>query len=203
MSDLFHDKATDWDSRPVPLQISQGVGEAIQQAVRLQSHHSVLDFGAGTGLIASRIAPHVAKVVAVDVSPAMLDKLSQKPELQGKVEVMCQDLIDEPLGQTVDVVVSAMAAHHVQDTAALLHALFAHLKPGGQLALADLDAEDGSFHPAEAEGVFHSGFEREALATCARQAGFVDVAFTTAVTVSREERTYPVFLLTARRPTAA
>lgn len=200
MDDLFEDKARDWDERPVPQQISEGVFGAMKDAVAFSPEHTVMDFGAGTGLVATRIAPLVGHILAVDVSPAMLDKLAQKPELAGRVEVFCQDILHEPLDRRADLIVSAMAAHHVQDTRALLRTLFAHLAPGGRLALADLDAEDGTFHEAGTEGVFHAGFDRAALADLAREAGFSDLHFVTACEVEREGRRYPVFLLTATRP---
>ena len=200
MTDLFQDKAQDWDSRPVPQQISEGVGHAMRAAIAFTPDAHVLDFGAGTGLVASQIAPLVGGVVALDVSPAMLAQLASKPELHGKVETVCQDILERPLGRSFDVIVSAMAAHHVRDTGALLAALYAHLRPGGRLALADLDAEDGTFHPAEAEGVFHAGFDRMAFAALARDAGFADAAFTTTCDVERDGRSYPVFLFVATRP---
>lgn len=199
MSDLFHDKAADWDERPIPQQISEGVWRAMG-AVELSPEATVMDFGAGTGLVASKVAAKVRRIVAVDVSPAMLEKLAAKPELQGKVDVVCQDILEEPLGRTVDAVVSAMAAHHVEDTDGLMKALHDHLSPGGTLALADLDREDGSFHPPGIEGVFHAGFDREALGAKAKAAGFVDVAFVTACEVHRDGRGYPIFLMTASRP---
>jgi len=198
--DRFADKAADWDTRPVPQQISEGVWNALSQCMSWSATDTVLDFGAGTGLVSTRLAPHVGRIVAVDVSPAMLERLAAKPELQGKAEVVCQDLLEQPLDTTVDAVVSAMAAHHVADTDELLATLFAHLRPGGRLALADLDAEDGSFHPADAEGVYHQGFDRDDLAARAVAAGFADVRFVTAAAVQREERSYPVFLMTAHRP---
>ena len=203
MSDLFHDKAADWDSRPVPAQISDGVVAAIIARVPLAPDLTVMDFGAGTGLLAGKLAPRIGRLLAVDISPAMLAQLAAKPELAGKAEVFCQDLLTTPLGRTVELVVSAMAMHHVADTAGLLRALFAHLAPGGRVALADLDAEDGSFHPPGAEGVFHAGFDRDALAELARAAGFVDVQLATACEVTKETRRYPIFLLTATRPPAA
>lgn len=200
MTDLFHDKAADWDTRPVPAQISAGVTRAILAAVPLHPTMRVLDFGAGTGLVASQLAPHVSRILAVDVSPAMLAQLAAKPELLGKVDIHCQDLLDEPLDERVDLVVSAMAAHHVEDTAKLARALYGHLVPGGRLALADLDHEDGTFHPPGIEGVFHHGFDREALGAALVAAGFEGVHFETACVVHREERAYPVFLVTAARP---
>ena len=65
---------------------------------------------------------------------------------------------------------------------------------------ADLDTEDGTFHPANTEGVFHQGFDRADLGKLLVDAGFVDVAFDTAVVVHKEQRAYPVFLVTARKP---
>ncbi|TNE91545.1 MAG: class I SAM-dependent methyltransferase [Deltaproteobacteria bacterium] len=200
MADLFHDKADEYDTRPVPQQISEGVFTAMRDAVDIRG--TVMDFGAGTGLVASKVAPMADAILAVDVSPAMLAKLAEKPELAGKVEVFCQDILEAPLDRDADLIVSAMAAHHVEDTAGLMRALFAHLRPGGQLALADLDAEDGTFHPPDIEGVFHAGFEREALASLAREAGFADPTFVTACEVDRDGRRYPIFLLTATRPAA-
>ncbi|HMV67737.1 MAG TPA: methyltransferase domain-containing protein, partial [Myxococcota bacterium] len=102
-----------------------------------------------------------------------------------------------PLAERFDLIVSAMAMHHVEDTAALLRSLRAHLAPGGQIALADLDAEDGSFHPPGVEGVFHAGFERAALGAAIEAAGFSAPRFTTACVVHRDGREYPVFLVTA------
>ncbi len=200
MSDLFEDKAKDWDERPIPAQISTGVFEAIERSVSLSPEATVLDFGAGTGLVCSKVAPRVAQVLAVDISQAMLDKLAAKPELAGKVEIFCQNILETPLERRVDLVVSAMAMHHVEDTPRLLQTLFDHLEPGGKVALADLDAEDGSFHPPDIEGVFHAGFDREQLATVLEQVGFEQPTFTTALTVNKDDRAYPVFLVTATRP---
>lgn len=197
--DLFADKAHEWDTRPVPMQISEGVSAAILASVALDSALTVMDFGAGTGLVCSRIAPHVGRVLAVDISRAMLDQLATKPELAGKVEIHCQNILQQPLPVQVDLVVSAMAMHHVEHTDALLATLHHHLAPGGRLALADLDAEDGSFHPPNTEGVFHAGFSRDALADLLEGAGFVGVRFTTACEVDKEGRSYPIFLVTARK----
>lgn len=199
MSDLFRNKAGDWDSRPVPLQISEGVFIALQADVALGPNLAVMDFGAGTGLVSGKLAPHVGRIVAVDVSRAMLEQLAKKPELAGKVEILCQDLLHQPLERRFDLVVSAMAMHHVEDTRALVRSLHAHLVPGGRVALADLDREDGSFHPPGTEGVFHHGFERQSLGAMLQEAGFSDVRFVTACEVTRDGCRYPIFLATATR----
>jgi len=159
----------------------------------------VMDFGAGTGLISAAVAPHVAEIVAVDISRSMLDQLASKPELAGKVQPVCRNILVAPLTQRFDLIMSAMAMHHVADTAALLSTFWDHLVDGGRLALADLDAEDGSFHPAATDGVFHHGFDRSALETMLVGAGFKDIQFRTAHTVDKGDGRYPVFLVTAAK----
>ena len=197
MADLFEDKAQDWDTRPIPAQISEGVSQAIAEHVTLSEELTVMDFGAGTGLVCTKLAPLVGRVLAVDISELMLSKLAGKEALKGKVDVYCQDILESPLSERVELIVSAMAMHHVEDTRALFDRFAEQLTEGGRLALADLDKEDGDFHPPGVEGVFHAGFEREALREIVESAGFSEVSFVTATEVSKEEKRYPIFLMTA------
>lgn len=198
-TDLFKEKSEDWDSREHVKKLSRAVGQTILQKVALNDEMDVLDFGAGTGLICSQIAPHVHNVLALDISQSMLDKIAAKPELQDKVEICCQNILSDPLSEKFDLIVSAMAMHHVEDTPLLLQRFSEHLKAGGQIALADLDKEEGTFHPANTEGVFHFGFEREALKGILTHAGFEKIQFYTAHTIEREDNSYPIFLVTAQK----
>ena len=199
VTDLFKEKAGDWDDRPIPSQISAGVGGAIIEKVNLRPEMHVMDFGAGTGLVCSHVAPHVEKVYAVDISEAMLDQLASKADLASKVKTVCQDILVTPLGKPVDLIVSAMAMHHIEDTALLIQTFSNHLESGGVVALADLDKEDGSFHPADIEGVYHSGIDRESLSVLLTNSGFDNIEFFTVVTVKKDEREYPIFLVTATK----
>lgn len=160
---------------------------------------NVLDFGAGTGLISAQIAPLVNRITAVDISRAMLDKLASKPELKGKVDTVCRDIMDDPLDAGFDLVASAMAMHHVEDTSRLIATFRAQLNDSGMVALADLDREDGSFHPPGTEGVYHFGFERDEIRELLENHGFEQVEFFTAHTIKGEDKDYPVFLVTATK----
>lgn len=199
MTDLFQEKAKNWDSNGRSLQLSSGIGDCIIKNVRLRSDMSILDFGAGTGLIASRLAAHVQKITAVDISESMLQKLQSKPELQGKVDVICQDITLKPLNQQFDLIVSAMAMHHVEDTDNMIKQFAAHLNPGGQVALADLDTEDGTFHAKGTSGVFHDGFDRRQFQSLLEKHGFASVRFDTALTYQSEQKSYPIFLALATK----
>ncbi|MDH3536945.1 MAG: class I SAM-dependent methyltransferase, partial [Gammaproteobacteria bacterium] len=141
----------------------------------------------------------VNRVVAADTSKTMLDKLASKPELKDKVDIFCQDLLENPLDAKFDLIVSAMAMHHVQDTSRLIETFAEHLNDSGIVALADLDKEDGSFHPAGTQGVFHSGFDRDDLRAILQSRGFEQIAFFTAHIVNGDQKDYPIFLVTARK----
>lgn len=199
MADLFNQKADEWDGNELVRALSSAIGASILTHVPLHDGMEVMDFGAGTGLISAHVAPRVRKIIAVDISEAMLGKLVAKPQLQGKVEACCQDITDIPLDVRFDLIISAMAMHHVEDTHKLMRAFRDHLKPGAMVALADLDKEPGDFHAPGTEGIFHFGFERADLQGTLEAQGFQDVRFVTAHTVGKEDRRYPVFLVTARR----
>ncbi len=199
VTDLFKEKAEDFDQRDVPKLLSAGIGACIVEKVELHEGMDVLDFGAGTGLVTAHVASRVRSVTALDVSQAMLEKLASKEELREKVDILRQNILERPIGRQFDLIVSAMAMHHVEDTDFLIQRFAEHLEPGARVALADLDAEDGNFHPGDAEGVFHAGFDRDALGAILEKHGFRDIDFSTAVTVEKEERRYPVFLVVATR----
>ena len=199
MTDLFAEKAQDWDQQSIPARISEGVRRALFTHVEFGPEQTVMDFGAGTGLICTSIAPKVTKVLAVDISASMLEQLSNKVQGQDNVEIYCQDLLQDPLDEQVDIIVSAMAMHHVRDTDALFHAFARQLRSNGQIAVADLDREDGDFHPPGTEGVFHHGFDRDELQCMATAAGFRQVQFHTATTIERDGTSYPIFLMLAQR----
>ena len=183
MIDLFGEKANDWDMRDHVKALSDAVGSEILSKIHFTDTMPVMDFGAGTGLISSHIVSKVNKITAVDVSKSMLDQLVRKPELRGKVEALCQDITIEPLNLQFDVIVSAMAMHHVKDTDNLTKVLGSHLKSNSQIALADLDSEDGNFHPENTEGVYHDGFDRQELKNLFEKNGFKDVEFLTKIEV--------------------
>ena len=199
MSDLFTEKAAEWDGRPLVQQLSSAISAAIISELDLKPSLQVMDFGAGTGLICCQLAPLVGSITAIDISPAMLEKLSEKAEFHGQVSTLCQNIIDTPLDRTFDLIVSAMAVHHVESTRTLIQRFSSNLVTGGHVALADLDAEDGSFHPEGIEGVFHDGFERKALKSLLEAEGFVDVRFRTAITVEKDDKHYPIFLVVATK----
>ncbi len=201
MNDLFKEKANDWDINEMVQKLSTAIGQSIVNSIKLSPTMQVMDFGAGTGLITSQIAPHVNKVVAVDVSQSMLEQLFKKLQAADNknIDILCQDITQKPTGDVYDLIVSAMAMHHVKDTDNLLKQFAVHLKPGAKIAVADLDEEDGSFHPADARGVYHKGFNRQNFKRKLKESGFIDIEMLTVHSVLKNQETYPVFLCIATK----
>ena len=202
MTSSFDARAQTWDDDPRRRKLAASIFAALAQAVPLRAEWTALDYGAGTGLLALALAARVRRVLAVDSSAGMLAVLAEKARAGGaNVETLHADFAQDSLpAGPFDLVASAMTLHHVADVDGLLRKFFALLAPGGRIALADLDAEDGSFHGPDAPGVHHLGFDRAALARQLADAGFADVRFSDAARNEKNGRVYVVFLTAARKP---
>ena len=114
----------------------------------------VLDIGAGTGLLALAAAPHVCRVSALDISPAMCRRLSAKAaELpQANLEVFVASATALPLPDAAaDVVLSNYCFHHVSDAGKrrALEEISRVLRPGGRLVFGDMMFQVGLRGPRD------------------------------------------------------
>lgn len=208
--DRFNAMAAEWDDNPMRAGIARAVAAAIADTLPLRTDMRALEYGCGTGLVSVLLANRIGHIVAADIAPAMLAVLDHKCRQAGlsHVETRRLDLtVDPQPAERFDLIFSSMTLHHIEDTAAVLRTLAGLLKPGGWLALADLDTEDGSFHGGPIPGVFHAGFERAWVMERLRAAHLTDIAACTAHTVRRAgpggDAEYPIFLISARRPAAS
>lgn len=198
--------AAQWDDSPMRTEMARTVADAIAAAVPLQPQWRALEYGCGTGLVGLRLLPRLGHLLATDLSPGMLAVLSEKAHAAGvdKITTQVLDLTtNPPPAERFDLIFSSMALHHIPDVAALVRTFHSMLAPGGWVALADLDAEDGSFHSPDVPGVAHHGFDRKTVEGWLRTAGFTGIGIRTAHTIEREregeQRRYPIFLATGRR----
>jgi SAM-dependent methyltransferase len=105
---------------------------------------TVVDLGAGTGRFVATIAPHVGRVIAVDVSGPMLERLRQRVDaidITGVVDIVrCGLLRYEHRGAPADAVHCRNVLHQLPDAfkALALHRIAQLLRPGGVLRLRDL-----------------------------------------------------------------
>ncbi|MCB4776601.1 MAG: class I SAM-dependent methyltransferase [Sulfurovum sp.] len=197
--DMFANKSKNWDMNSKRVRNTRNITELIVKNIELNHNMELMDFGAGTGLLSFLIAPFVKKITAVDNSPSMLREFKNKcSEFACETEIIKKDLSEEVLERVFDGIISSMTIHHLEDTYQLFRKFYQMLKKGGFIAIADLDIEDGSFH-SDNRGVFHHGFDRKVLRTIAKEAGFREIQFETASTISKPQREFTVFLMTAYR----
>jgi ubiquinone/menaquinone biosynthesis C-methylase UbiE len=109
-----------------------------------------LDVATGAGHTAAVFAPHVAKVVASDLTPQMLDqvrKLATEKGL-GNTETAIADAEALPFPDaSFDLVTCRIAPHHFPSIEAFLREVHRVLKPGGTFALVDNVSPDAETTP--------------------------------------------------------
>ncbi len=207
MSEYFEKAAIVWDNDPNRLHMTKTIADAMIRLARLKRTDIVLDYGTGTGNIALNLYPHVKKIIAVDSARNMLAMLAGKLEKEGITSIeprewsIGQDTADLP---RFDRIVCSMTLHHVKDTSEAAQVFYELLVPGGQLAIADLDSENGEFHagPGIAE---HNGFDREKLQQVFFDAGFKNVRFDEATVITKKSsltgkiRDFTIFLMIAEK----
>ncbi len=203
-SNHFDDHATTWDSDPVKVARAVAVADAIRNRVTLGRQMRVLEYGCGTGLLGFALQPYFGAITLADSSVGMLATLHDKiaASCASNLRATKLDLVTDPLPvERYDLVCSLMTFHHIDDTARLLRKLFALMASPGHLCVADLDAEDGSFHGPGFTG--HNGFDRGALTRDAQHAGFRNIEFSTVFHMSKPDSPgqtgFPVFLMMAQK----
>ncbi|MFT5661571.1 MAG: putative TPR repeat methyltransferase [Sulfurimonas sp.] len=198
MVDNFKDKAQTWDKGSTRVNGAKTIADAISKNIKLQPHMKLMDFGVGTGLLGFEILPLVEKILGIDISQKMLEQLAQKNSAEQYIEPKNIDIIKNPLKETFDGMISSMTLHHVEDLELFFQTIYKNINANGFIAIADLEAEDGTFH-SENTGVFHFGFNQDALCKVVTNAGFKDVKIENINTINKPHRDFGVFLLTAKR----
>lgn len=124
----------------------------------LSAEDTLVDFGAGTGIVALASAPHCSRVVAVDVSEAMLDRARENAQTRNvrNVEFVHDGFVSyEHEGEPAAFAFSKNALHHLPDfwKVEALKNVGSTLEPGGIFRFRDLVY---SFGPDESHDAIES-----------------------------------------------
>lgn len=158
--------------------------DQVARATAGRSAKSVLDLGVGVGETAKRVLKNHpdARLVGLDSSPEMLRGAAQALP-QDRVSLLEHDLGDPLPDETFDLVISALAVHHLEDErkARLFLDIARHLQPGGHFVMGDvvipvgpadvlIENEDGYDFPSSVEDqlawLAEAGFDPQLTWTC-------------------------------------
>jgi ubiquinone/menaquinone biosynthesis C-methylase UbiE len=202
----FDEKAAGWDQNPMRIERAAAVAQAIRARIALSPAMRALEYGCGTGLLSFALQQggSLGQITLADNSDGMLAVLSEKIQAAGlgHMHPLKLDLVSDPLpAQRFDLVYTLLTLHHIPEAGRVLEAFYNLLAPGGWLALADLDQEDGTFHEEPFNG--HLGFSRAELQAQLAGLGFSRIHFDTAYTMFKlrdgKPHRYDVFLAVARK----
>lgn len=182
----------------VPGRSWKGLAEAL---LKVTNHGVVADLGAGEGTLAQMLARQAERVIAVDLSPKMVEfgrELAIKHELPN-LEYRLGDIEEPPLDDaSVDLAFLSQALHHAGSPQKALEQAFRIVKPGGQLVV--LDLLQHSFEEArELYADVWLGFGEGELAAMLEKAGFVEIE-TAVVDREPEPPNFQTLLAVAKKP---
>ncbi|TQL70296.1 methyltransferase family protein [Nocardioides albertanoniae] len=206
--DRFNEEAASWDEDQTNVERARVVAAAIRDVAPLHGDMHALEIGGGTGLLARALADDLGTVVVTDVSPGMVEAAARAlddPRYDGW-EARLYDIEHDPLPEDrFDLVMAQLALHHMGDVPAVVRRCAELLRPGGSVALVDLDHDpEGAFHAAVPDFQGHHGFLRDDVRGWLEAAGFTHVTVTGAGVETKEvesvAREFPMFLASGRLP---
>ncbi len=145
-NDSVHDRVSR-QFGPVAANYATSVGHAdlgallkLVDLLQPQATDSILDIATGAGNVALAFAPHVAKVVAFDLTQQMLEMTAQRANEQGITNLVTKLGKAESLpfdDETFDIVVVRLAPHHFADIRKAVSEMSRVVKPGGRILIVD------------------------------------------------------------------
>jgi predicted TPR repeat methyltransferase len=199
-NEYFDAEALKWDDNPMRRELSRAIWQFVEGCGVLDRDISALDYGCGTGLMSIRLSRKVKTVYAADISTGMLGRLCDKiddSEINNIRVLRYNMMLDEPLKIRPDLIVSAMAMHHIQDVEDVVQKMAAMVADGGHIILADLCAENGTFH-SEVQ-VPHNGFDPAYIEELLRENGMEITKSQVVFNINKNDKTYPVFGVSAKK----
>lgn len=172
--DYFERVAGRWDKMRQSF-FSDRVREVAVSRAGVQPGELAADIGAGTGFMTEELVQRGLRVIAVDQSEAMIQKMKRKFGRFDTVRYRLGTFDSLPIPhEKVDYVFANMYLHHVEVPQVAIDEMVRVLKPGGKLVITDMDEHDFQFLKKEQHDRW-LGFKREDVEHWFKQAGLKNI----------------------------
>ncbi|MEA3290329.1 MAG: class I SAM-dependent methyltransferase [Campylobacterota bacterium] len=193
----FDALAQQWDSKPARVEGAMTFVDKILDHIDTDiKNFNILDYGSGSGLVSFGFANKACKITGLDNSEEMIKVYNDKAFAIGLDNIISRkhDINNEDLEENIyDIVVTNMTMHHINDIEMFVKKLSSSLKKDGQLYIADLISEDGTFH-SDNIGVEHFGFDMETVKTTFIESGLNDVSVEILHTIDKPHKSFDIFI---------
>lgn len=136
----FTRQAEHWGQLPVTDDLV-----AILDRIEVGAGDRALDVAAGSGLLSRALAPRAREVVAVDITPAMLDNAREAAAREGITNIRfvegAAESLPFPVGE-FDLAVTRFSLHHIADPQHAVAEMVRVVRNGGRIAIIDLLAPE-------------------------------------------------------------
>jgi tRNA (cmo5U34)-methyltransferase len=196
----FDSRAREWDKDKMHVERAVAIAAELEKMISLKHSMKALEYGAGTGLISFLLKERFSEITLMDNSQEMINVCIEKTQFYktSHIKPLFFDLEHNGFNEKFDIIYNQMVLHHVNEIDIILNKFYDLLNPGGYLAIADLYAEDGTFHGPEVK--VHWGFDPDKLSETLKSNGFKNMTYKTAFEVTRVTgKKYPVFLMVAQK----
>lgn len=172
----------------VPGRSWKALAEALLKSM---NYRRVADLGAGEGTLSQLLAQRAESVIAIDLSPKMVEYAQDLANQNGlkNVEFRLGDLENPPIDdQSIDLAILSQALHHAEHPQRAIDAAYRILSPGGRVIILDLLQH----HFSEARELYADrwlGFSASHLQGMLKAAGFLEIE----IIIADKEESHPKF----------
>ena len=158
----------------VPGRSWKALAEAL---IKSLNYRRVADLGAGEGTLSQLLAQRAEKVIAIDLSPKMVEYAQNLAIRNGlpNLEFRIGDIEEPPIDEkSIDLAILSQALHHAENPQKAIDSAYRILAPGGRIII--LDLVQHSFEEArELYGDRWLGFSESHLSSMLEKAGFAEI----------------------------
>ncbi|MGJ8644362.1 MAG: ArsR/SmtB family transcription factor [Luteolibacter sp.] len=172
----------------VPGRSWKALAEAL---IKSLNYRHVADLGAGEGTLSQLLAQRAEKVIAVDLSPKMVDYAQSLATANGlhNLEFRLGDIETPPIeDSSIDLAILSQALHHAENPQRAIDSAYRILRPGGRLIVLDLLQHNFT----EARELYADrwlGFSESQIASMLLKSGFSEIE----TIIADKEETPPKF----------